>query len=45
MSTPAASSAAGRFRRIRVYKDMDRLIAALEEIELEQQTATDQRVA
>ncbi|MFQ5947071.1 MAG: IS256 family transposase [Anaerolineae bacterium] len=34
-----------RFRRIRGYKDMDRLIAALEQIEQEQQNATDQQVA
>ncbi len=37
--------AQGRFRRIRGYKDINRLIAALEQIEQEQKIATDQQVA
>jgi hypothetical protein len=41
----AVLEARQRFRRIRGYKDMDRLIAALEPIEQEQQTVTDQQVA
>ncbi len=41
----AVLEAQQRFRRIRGYKDMDRLIAALEPIEQEQQTVTDQQVA
>jgi hypothetical protein len=41
----AVLEAQKRFRRIRGYKEMDRLIAALERVEQEQQTATDQQVA
>ena len=41
----AVLEAQQRFRRIRGYKDMNRLIAALGRIEQEQQTATDQQVA
>ncbi len=41
----AVLEAQGRFRRIRGYKEIHRLIAALEQIEQEQKTATDQQVA
>ena len=41
----AVLDAEQRFRRIRGCKDMSRLIAALDQIEQEHVTATDQRVA
>ena len=41
----AVLEAQKRFRRIRGYKEMHRLIAALERVEQEQETATDQQVA
>ena len=41
----AVLEAQKRFWRIRGYKEMDRLIAALERVEQEQETVTDQQVA
>lgn len=41
----AVLEAQKRFRRIRGYKEMPRLLAALERVEQEQETATDQQVA
>ena len=41
----AVLEAQKRFRRIRGYKEMNRLIVALERVEQEQETATDQQVA
>ncbi len=41
----AVLEAQGRFRRIRGYKEIHRLIATLEQIEQEQKIATDQQVA
>jgi transposase-like protein len=41
----AVLEAQKRFRRIRGYKEMDRLIAALERVEQEQETVTSQHVA
>lgn len=41
----AVLEAQKRFRRIRGYKEMDRLIAALERVEQEQETVTNQQVA
>ena len=44
-ASAAVLDASKRFRRIRGFRELDRLIGALESIEREQQTATDQQVA
>jgi len=44
-ASAAVLDASQRFRRIRGYRELDRLIRALESIESEQNNATDQRVA
>ncbi len=44
-ASAAVLDASKRFRRIRGYKDLDRLTRGLEQIEQEQKSATDQQVA
>jgi hypothetical protein len=44
-ASAAVLDAKQRFRRIRGYRDIHRLVAALESIETEQNNAMDQRVA
>ncbi len=44
-ASAAVLDASKRFRRIRGFRDLDRLIRGLEQIEQEQETATDQQVA
>ncbi|MCH8890860.1 MAG: IS256 family transposase [Myxococcales bacterium] len=44
-ASAAVLDASKRFRRIRGYRDLDRLTRGLEQIEQEQETATDQQVA
>ena len=44
-ASAAVLDASKRFRRIRGFRELDRLIGALESIESEQNNTTDQQVA